>query len=785
MSDVLKNSGIDQEFRSKFRNCWSQKAQEYLLAYLSQKGVDAPLNEVIAFCEKQAKEEKECFLQETKEEKLDFPKADLSVEEFLDKADEEKMLPKEDSAQESTWSLEETSNFPQGNDPHEWETLEAKEEKEKQPSIEEAKPIENENAQESKPKEKENQPSLQKIAKKILQNKSPEMTAEEMKVWEQLASEAPEEKENSNIDPISAMAIEAKEDLDELDFENGEEETEPRSPSSFMNVDTKSIAKEQQLLEKASQNALLHIPPDETIYTSLSGTDSEFSLGEKEEEMVLSAQLATMSEIMICEQLGAISVQDSEEMKDTLSAMEVPVEEAQENDFSDPPASNFADQSSYEETDSKSSPKGKKGITEKLELLQIKVEKAHKLYDEAKKMADLEKYAHSIEKIKKCIKLFPGMKDFQIFKETLERQQREYKEKQRKKWNLQAEKCWEEKRFPEAIGKWNKSYELSHDPEIQEKISSAENCLQEAMQVWENAQLLVESNRIKEAIILLEECLQLYPYHGSALELLRSLKQTESKEENPAKAEEDNSPMDFEKDSEDLLFMPEEETPLETKAQNDISSKEEKLSLKDLMQTQRSSVEKKLSSTRRSTLSNMLEQLQEQREKMRQEKAKKQEESEAKENVSENEKKEKALRQKKQLDKIYHSALEASKKQNYKEALQQLQKIADRQWLCEVPDIAGDIQQIKKLLSMQSLSRNAQQKLDIIADSLKFYEVEKASELLEDKIFQEDLESSMRKKWQGMVNNCMKAANKRAWTRKILSGIILLLLFLMQSVFRN
>mgnify|MGYP000911016611 CR=1 FL=1 len=757
MSDVLKLSGIAQEFESKFNHCWSQEAEEYFVAYLSQQGITVPLPEVKAFCEKQAQQEAQI-------------QKDISQEAQEDTI----VLNQRENSEQSSIATEE---FPQGNDPHEWESLESKED-----TIVYAEALSEISQQESTKNQEESskKPYLQEIAKKILQRDLSSMTAEELKVWEDLAAQSPEEKDNSGIDPISAMAIEAKENLNELDFET--EAQQDGEKASFY-----SQKEESKLSHQSAQDSFLFVPPDETVY----GTDSEFSLGDRDDDdgMELPAQLATMSEIMICEQLGAIPVQEAEEIKEGISAMELGAEEARESGFAEEIEENKdQDQSSQGESSKNASAKKKKTITEKLEILQKRVERTRSLYEQAKNLARLEKYSQSLEKIERCIKFFPGLKDLEDFKISLQKSKKEKREKQRQKWNLQADKFWEEKRFPEAIGKWRKSLDLKSDTEIQEKITAAENRLQEAMQMWEDAQLLVESNRNEEAIVLLQDCLQIYPYHGSAVELLECLqkrkeqessKPEQSPQESTVPASEDNIPMDFEKESEDLLFMPEEETPLEIKMQEPAATKKLQNPMQDLMQTQRSSMEKKLSSTRRSTLSSMLEQLHEQREKIRQEKVKKQQEEVPAKN-DKIEKQEKAVRQKKQLDKIYQQAMDASKKQNYREALQCLQKILDRQWLCEVPDITGDIQQVKRLLSVQSVSKNAQQKLDAIADSLKFYEIEKAQEMLEDKIFQEELEVSVKKKWQGMVSACMKKANKRAWIRKIIAGTLLLFFILLK-----
>jgi uncharacterized protein YdbL (DUF1318 family) len=85
---------------------------------------------------------------------------------------------------------------------------------------------------------------------------------------------------------------------------------------------------------------------------------------------------------------------------------------------------------------------------------------------------------------------------------------------------IKAEDHWQSKHFPEAITIWNELLAFEDIPEIHEKISAAEQQMQQASQLWGNAQFLAECDKDKDAVQILRQCLAIYPYHESARQLL-------------------------------------------------------------------------------------------------------------------------------------------------------------------------------------------------------------------------------------------------------------------------
>ena len=87
----------------------------------------------------------------------------------------------------------------------------------------------------------------------------------------------------------------------------------------------------------------------------------------------------------------------------------------------------------------------------------------------------------------------------------------------------QADEYQRQKYFPEAIGLWAELLDLQADSSIEDKIVIAEQRLQKARQLWEDAMLLADSDKSEDARTLAEQCLEIYPHHGSAQQLLADL----------------------------------------------------------------------------------------------------------------------------------------------------------------------------------------------------------------------------------------------------------------------
>ena len=77
------------------------------------------------------------------------------------------------------------------------------------------------------------------------------------------------------------------------------------------------------------------------------------------------------------------------------------------------------------------------------------------------------------------------------------------------------------KKFPEAINTWLEIGLLEERPDLQDQVANAEQQMQRAKQLWENAQFLAECDKERDAIQVLKQCLDVYPYHESALQLLK------------------------------------------------------------------------------------------------------------------------------------------------------------------------------------------------------------------------------------------------------------------------
>lgn len=158
---------------------------------------------------------------------------------------------------------------------------------------------------------------------------------------------------------------------------------------------------------------------------------------------------------------------------------------------------------------------------ETVETGESKTDEAWDNYEKAKKAADSGDVREALHLVERSLYLNPQIPGAEEYRAQLQAELQKNQEESAARLQSQGEQFWQERRFPEAISAWSELAEAG--PEIVEKISRAEQYLQQARQLWENAQFLADSDKERDAMSVLKECLNVYPYHESALQLLSQL----------------------------------------------------------------------------------------------------------------------------------------------------------------------------------------------------------------------------------------------------------------------
>jgi len=357
-------------------------------------------------------------------------------------------------------------------------------------------------------------------------------------------------------------------------------------------------------------------------------------------------------------------------------------------------------------------------LTAHFDYLQKKLEVAHQYYQEAKELEAKGLYQEALTKLNKCLELVPDIPGGQEYHKSLEKLTQKDPEAERHLKDL-GEKCWQECRFPEAISAWCDVLLIHHDPEVEEKIGQAEKRLQEAMELWEKAKVLMNSEKNDEALELIQDCLKIYPYHGSALRTMEQIKQSMPK---PSERISIPSPLEVKGHGPEYLAKAMETREIRTK----------------IVHAQK---------VRRQTQDYNRQ----------------------------------VIEQKKQFEERYTRAKQEEQNKNYAQALQMYQELVTQQWFFDISEVNKDIQRLQQML-FQRGSKSTVLKFQKIEEALAWYEIEEAESYLHDKALSQQADALVRERWQVALNRCLKKAQERIWLRYatvlIVGGILVVLQFL-------
>ena len=149
----------------------------------------------------------------------------------------------------------------------------------------------------------------------------------------------------------------------------------------------------------------------------------------------------------------------------------------------------------------------------------------------------------------------------------------------------------------------------------------------------------------------------------------------------------------------------------------------------------------------------------------------------------------------KQLDQAMHGdekdylelvtmARTLEKREDYQGALQALERIKRRNWLCPVSDIRPDIERVSKLAAAQSYSQQALDLLAMISQHLSQGKLTEAGAILNEPVLRRKLIPSVAKRHQSVLEQFEKKrkARKKFLQRLLLAGGIVVLLALVAAI---